>query len=254
MHESIAKAEIKGTFRKVNSELDRFNEDVMAGAKNTRISKKGIQGYVNEIVSIYGNLLLVHERKSKSSSWHFKSTIVAINPEHEKVKNIGELHPFVFEHFDSKLFMKRKLGLHMYFEPPCYVHKHFLQRIKQRVEHSQSERLCQLLCSLVLWLADCKNLVGVDVSEFHVITKHEILIITYHSDIEKYVFNTVLLRERFTQVQSECYEHYFEKLRYSKFDFIVMSPDTHESLFGKLDNVDVIQKVLKSTSFFERSF
>jgi hypothetical protein len=61
MHESIAKAEIKGTFRKVNSELDRFNEDVMAGAKNTRISKKGIQGYVDEIVSIYGNLLLVQK-------------------------------------------------------------------------------------------------------------------------------------------------------------------------------------------------
>jgi hypothetical protein len=62
MHESIAKAEIKGTFRKVNSELDRFNEDALAGAK-TRISKKGIQSYVNRIISVYSNLLLLHERK-----------------------------------------------------------------------------------------------------------------------------------------------------------------------------------------------
>jgi hypothetical protein len=253
MHESIAKAEIKGTFRKVNSELDHFNEDVMGGAKK-RISKKGVQSYVNRIISIYGNLLLVHERESKSSSWHFKSTIFAINPDHEKVQNIGELHPFVVEHFDSKLFMKRKLGLHMYFEAPCYVHKHFLQRIKQRVEHSQNEHLGQLLCSLVLWLADCKSLVGVDASEFHVVTRHEILILTYHRDIEKYVFNTVLLRERFSPVQSAHYEQYFEKLRYSEFDFIVMNLDTHESSFGKLDNVDLIQKVLQRTSFFERSF
>jgi hypothetical protein len=33
-----------------------------------------------------------------------------------------------------------------------------------------------------------------------------------------------------------------------------MNLDTHESTFGKLDNVDLIQKVLQRTSFFERSF
>ena len=150
--------------------------------------------------------------------------------------------------------MKGKDGLHMYFETPCYVHKHFLQRILQRVERSQNVLLGRLLSSLVLWLADYKNLGGKADLEFHVVTEHEVLIITYHGNIEKYVFNTVLLRERFLPVQSVRYEHYLEKLRYSKFDFIVMNSDTHESLLGKLDNVDVIEKVLQSTSFFKRSF
>lgn len=253
MHESIAKAEIKGSFRKINSELDHFNEDAMCGA-NKRMSKKVVQGYVNRIISIYGNLLLSHERKAKSSSWHFKSTILAISPDQEMLKNVGEVHPFVVEHFDSKLFIKRKPGLHMYFETPCYVHKHFLQRVKQRLEHSQSERLGQLLCSLVQWFAGCNNLVEVDIQQFHVVFMHEILIITYHRDIGKYVFNTVLLRDRFSPAQSAQYEQYFEKITFSKFDFIVLNPDTHESFFGKLDNVNLIQKVLQNPSFFERSF
>ena len=90
MHSSIAKAQVKGTFRVANDVLDKYNAQAEKRVgQNKPFSRKSMTAYVQNIFDMYGDLLLFHRIDKQNSSWHFDSLNLAINPDPADFGELG---------------------------------------------------------------------------------------------------------------------------------------------------------------------
>ncbi|MBG59904.1 MAG: hypothetical protein CMJ16_05540, partial [Peredibacter sp.] len=98
MHSSIAKAQVKGTFRVANDVLDKYNAEAEKRVgQNKPFSRKSMTAYVQNIFDMYGDLLLFHRIDKQNSSWHFDSLNLAINPDPADFGELGILHCIICE-------------------------------------------------------------------------------------------------------------------------------------------------------------
>ena len=74
MHESIAKAQVKGMFRVANDILDSYNTRAEKRiGQGVRFTRKRMTACVCNIFEMYGDLLLYNKVEKRKSSWHFNS-------------------------------------------------------------------------------------------------------------------------------------------------------------------------------------
>ena len=67
MHSSIAKAQVKGTFRVANDVLDKYNAEAEKRVgQNKPFSRKSMTAYVQNLFDMYGDLLLFQSIISKT--------------------------------------------------------------------------------------------------------------------------------------------------------------------------------------------
>jgi hypothetical protein len=203
MHESIAKAQTKGTFRVANQKLDALNHDAVSKTK-AKPSKKSITHFVDKIRYVYGDLLLRHVRKNKTSSWHFESEIVAFDPDPVNETDIGILHELVIEQVSSRNVLKGKSG-YRYFKSIFFVHEHCVQRLLQRTNSHDKAEFSKLFISAAFSLAEDIEAFKTDVDTCHILYKDTVLIVCYVAALHKLIFKTVLLKSRFTERQTRFY-------------------------------------------------
>lgn len=231
MHETIAKARIKGTFRVANNVLDSYNEDALSNAGTRgRWSRKTITSFVQNICDMYGDLLLFHKMEKRKSSWHFDSINFAINPDWHIDEELGTLHCIICEKVATRLLRKGVMP-YQHLSSKCFVHEHFLQRLSQRDNELNSQSVkCELL-NIVMWLNDFKPVDNVECQKLHFVMSKKVVVVTYHQTKDIFIFNTVLLREQFTLKQAADTERAYSLLDSSDADCvsIALTSNKHSS-------------------------
>ena len=113
MHSSIAKAQVKGTFRVANDVLDKYNAAAEKRVgQNKPFSRKSMTAYVQNIFDMYGDLLLFHRIDKQNSSWHFDSLNLAINPDPADFGELGILHCIICERVVTRNIRVRRQPYH----------------------------------------------------------------------------------------------------------------------------------------------
>jgi hypothetical protein len=252
MHESIAKAQTKGTFRVANQKLDALNQAI--GGSACKHSKKTITQFVEKVSNVYGDLLLINKRKNKSSSWHFESEMVAIDPDPTFEKDIGILHEMVIEQVISRNLVKGKSG-YRYFHSVFYVHEHYVQRLLQRTNGSEKSDFSRLLVNAVFCLASDVQEFKTDADACHVVYKDIVLIVNFAEALNRIVFKTILLKERFTQRQTDFYENANIALVENEADsFVCLYPESGNMRVGNtIQNKGAVEMAMQFPKQFSES-
>ena len=100
--ESIAKAELKGAFRRATERYELFMKKVRTGVV-TFGSRKNHLRYIEEMVKCRGEFMLDHRVCHHHSSWHFHSVMTSLDTYFQNIEGIGNVVRLVIDGWDSPL-------------------------------------------------------------------------------------------------------------------------------------------------------
>ena len=215
MHESIAKAQVKGSLRSSivkNELLKKQWLDVTEGPRSKGIvGKKKIISFFNDWASSYSPFSLSETVKNSRSSWHKKMILIGTSHNSFSLDSIGDLYPIHIYHLSTRSFASKKelkRGMDIYFNNVT-LHSHFLQRLLQRLPVEQ-QRFCKnVICEAIFGLKYFEAIEGNYLKKgrltYHIITPNFVIIATYHSNQRVFVLNTVLIKSMFTAKQKQFY-------------------------------------------------
>lgn len=213
MHESIAKALVKGDLRSARTQFDNnqlFWEKKASSNANGTNSKKQLLQFIGDLYSCPKKLLIAHVESKSRSSWHKKILHIEVSHNPTLVEGVGELYGISIMHSNTRACLKGKTqdAYRPYSNELC-VHAHFLQRLTQRTSENERAKINQAL--LVAMFGVKKHLKKVrpisftETETYHVVAGEIVIISTYHHKNKIVVFNTVLLKSRFTENQKQFY-------------------------------------------------
>lgn len=250
MHSSIAKAQVKGTFRVANDVLDKYNAEAEERfGQNKSFSKKSMTAYVQNIFDMYGDLLLFHRIDKQNSSWHFDSLNLAINPDPADFGELGILHCIICERVITRNIRVRRQPYHHY-SSKCYVHEHFLQRVHQRASPLQTQNIKNMLMSMVLWLGKNHRSSSRRAGKIFFVSGQHVVVATYHAKLATYVFNTILSKEVFSLKQEQDFQQAYVLLNESENDFVCIDESGEFIDAFKARNELSLDEILSNTNFF----
>lgn len=254
MHESIAKAQVKGKMRVANDVLDKYNEKVQQQAgQHVKLTRKKAIAYVQNIFDMYGDLLLFHKIDKRKSSWHFNSLNIAVNPDSVDFREIGVLHCIICERVVTRKIRSGKQPYHHY-SSRCFVHVHFLQRLLQRISPLQQSAIKKELVNIVLWISS-NDVSNIDQSKkFHFVSKDKVFVVTFHTEKSMYIFNTVLLKEQFSSSQCQSYEKAYLMLDEQDINCVFRTSDGGMHLGIKERNTVNDEDITRNNVFFNLDF
>jgi len=232
MHESIAKAEIKGAFRRASERIDNFNNDVL-NKTEFKISKKSCNDFNENVLKQYSDLLLFHKKTASRISWHFTSEVVGIDPDYLNEPGVGNLGKIVFEIYDTKKLKKGLQGF-KYFETKFFLHEHFLIRLFQRTSIGSISDVGPYIMSFINWIVYEKRSLADIKGTLHVVLRNSVLICTCLPNNKGLVFKTILLNEMFTQKQTRFYQPALDRIENSDAKIVCYFEDDN-----KLSSIDV---------------
>ncbi|QPG05736.1 hypothetical protein IT774_00100 [Salinimonas marina] len=250
MHESIAKAQVKGMFRVANDILDSYNTRAKKrNGQGVRFTRKRMTAYVSNIFEMYGDLLLYNKVEKRKSSWHFNSLNLSINPDPECFVELGVLHCIISERVISRYVRSGKVPYHHY-SSKCYLHEHFLQRIFQRASALHQKSIKNELVSISLWLSQEYSPTTEPIQKLYFVSDKHVVVMTYHLDREIYIFNTILKKDMFTTKQEQKFSEAYSALNESEGEFIYRNEagDVHLG-FSSRDDV-THDEIVNNTTFF----
>jgi hypothetical protein len=219
MHKSIAKAELRGEFRKVRQQLLDIVNDLRHVNSQTSVGKKLVLEVLNALNAVCGSFNLFHDQVRRPSSWHRKECTMYICPESASVEGFGAIYPIGVRFFDTRVYMKRAGTPNAPFDDyttKLVLHEHFLIRLRQRSGIDGYEYLKSKIALVVLYahiyLAARSTVMEIDEEQeepttyCYLLVENHVFIATHHIQDEIIVLNTVINRERFTEKQKTKYE------------------------------------------------
>ncbi|MFT5760417.1 MAG: hypothetical protein ACI9LM_005203 [Alteromonadaceae bacterium] len=222
-HESIAKAELKGAIRKVQSRCDNILE-LRANnieSKKCKKSRKKLLKRFEEELGLYGEFLVTKTVWKRKTTWHFDAEFSAIEPEIINVDGIGGLCRFLIRTFNSRKFMKGNLCALDYFCSNFYFHEHFLIRAIQRFGLNFAGELGIIIYPVIEWLV-LENVSLKHFKDTNYFVFEDFVIVTNklpHSN--GLFFKTILIRQYMNKKQFKIFKSSFELLENSYFKVVM---------------------------------
>lgn len=212
MHESIAKAKVKGTQRAVKNSLAERLSSLRDGLNKPRsIGRKAVLSEFESSLGGWGDNELLRFVQVRSSSWHKKSFQMLIFPTTSDIDGKGRLQQVYALTRDTKKLSSTRgnLGIRLFYSN-VFVHEHFLTRLVQRSDAGEFKHLKSVIGNLVfilmyIYQTNIANKKTVTKRHYHIITPKHVIIATYHADNKIYIINTMIVRERFTKKQTDFY-------------------------------------------------
>lgn len=235
MHESIAKAQVKGSVRKaVNSQLEFEKHSLRELERGVDISgRKKIERFVQGALDTYTSLEIGRWSKRRSSSWHSQHLQMYFNPDSIPVEGVGELYPIFISVFDTRKINKGHKDGHRVLFSSVSVHEHFMTRLTQRVSSEERQSLIHSIEVVVFGLHYTltkdfeQGIKDQSVYQF-IVSTGQIIIATFHKSQMMFVLNTVLMSECFTVAQAALYQPIFDEMKATDTRYCIRSQETHE--------------------------
>ena len=249
-HESVAKAEVKGAFRKATQRYDEFYKKLKTGIVKFN-SRKNHLRYIEELVQCRGEFMLDHRVCHHHSSWHFQSVMTSVETEFHHLNNIGNICCLVIDGWDSRKMMKGDIKGHRRFLSRLFLHEHFLIRIVQRLGLTGIKNIGKVLFPLFSYILRENlsfRLVGNDV---HFVMPGYVLVAEKLPNSYGLVFKTILMREHFSAAQQAQYNSAYQWMINQQSDCVMLNSDTGHLIAIHFDEPG-INTTLLNKSFWMR--
>ncbi len=248
--ESIAKAELKGAFRRATERYELFMKKVRTGVV-TFGSRKNHLRYIEEMVKCRGEFMLDHRVCHHHSSWHFHSVMTSLDTYFQNIEGIGNVVRLVIDGWDSRRMMKGdKRGMQRLLTR-LFVHQHFLIRAVQRLGLEGLKGLGNQvfpIFSYILRENISFRLLGKSV---HFIMPNYVLVAEKISNSYGLVFKTILLREQFSEQQLRQYQAAYQLMCNQRSDCVMLNQETGHLIALHFNEQGINQTLLKE-SFWMR--
>lgn len=249
-HESVAKAEVKGAFRKATQRYDAFYHKLKTGVVKFN-SRKNHLRYIDELASCRGDFMLDHRVCHNHSSWHFQSVMTSVETEFHHLDNIGNICCLVVDGWDSRKMMKGDIKGHRRYLSRLFLHEHFLIRIVQRLGLSGIKQVGKVLFPLFSYILRENlsfRLLGNDV---HFVMPGYVLVAEKLPNSYGLVLKTILMREYFSDAQQKQYHSAYQLLQNQQCDCVMLNNDSGYLMAMHFDEPGMNAKLL-TESFWMR--
>ncbi len=251
MHKSIAKAEIKGIFRKASTRLDELNDKLLGDSANK--TKKRLINFNRDVISTYGDLLLFDNKINQRLSWHFVSELVAINPDMIRVEGVGDLCQIVIEILNTKSLARKSQG-YQYLESNFFLHEHFLIRFLQRTNIEKLSNIGDFITDFIVWLSNNNYSFDRFGETVHLVFKNYVIVCTIRASERQFIFKTCLLVEKFTVNQIEKYKRAYEYINSKNVEMVLFIEENNEFVpINTYLNIKLSDYHLEETNYFSRT-
>ncbi len=248
--ESIAKAELKGAFRRATVRYELFMKKVRSGGVKFG-SRKNHLRYIEELVRCRGEFLLDKRVCHHHSSWHFHSVMTSLDTYFQNIEGIGNVVRLVIDGWDSRRIMKGdKRGMQRLLTR-LFVHEHFLIRAVQRLGLESLRDLGNQVFPLFSYILRENLSFRLLGGSVHFVMPDYVLVAEKLPNSYGLVFKTILLRERFSEQQLSQYQAAYQLMFNKKSDCIMLNHDTGHLVSLHFNGQEINQTLLKE-SFWMR--
>ena len=251
--ESIAKAELKGAFRRATDRYELFMKKVRTGVVKFG-SRKNHLRYVEELVRCRGEFLLDQRVCHNHASWHFHSVMTSLDTFFQNIEGIGNVVRLVIDGWDSRKIMKGdKRGLQRLLTR-LFVHEHFLIRAVQRFGLEGLKGLGKQVFPLFSYILRENlsfRLLGKSV---HFVMPDYVLVAEKLPNSYGLVFKTILLRDRFSEQQLIQYQAAYQRMFNNKSDCVMFNRDTGHLISLHFTEQGINQTLLKESFWIRDIF
>jgi chloramphenicol O-acetyltransferase len=160
----------------------------------------------------------------------------------------------VIEQVISRNVIKGRLGFR-YFRSLFYIHEHYTQRLLQRTDKDENLDFSKLLVNAAFCLANDVREFKTDTDACHIVYKDIVLIVNFVEALNKIVFKTILLKERFTERQEDFYENAYLALDDNGTDsFVCLYPESgNMRVVNAMQHKRAVETALKFPQQFSES-
>jgi hypothetical protein len=247
MHQSEAKAVVKGAMRRAGHRWDElettFRPLSESGQPLLKTRKKFLR-YIDDIIKCRGDLLIHKIRCKQPRSWHEKIELAAITSEYEDVAGIGSVAKVAVCFYDSRQFFKGNVrAAYAHYVSRLYLHEHFLERMVLRSGLSDIGEIGRIIYPILHSLIDnftsMKNLE----EHFYVVSETAVMVLEKSHELNGLVLKTVLLRERFDDSQNRLFASAYKRLTEQGGGMLFLFPSSKRMIdVGRLDEPLLLQK------------
>ena len=209
MHESIAKAKLKGEIRiSTSSEKDVLNNIKHKHfAKPLLSNKKGINKYIKTFTDMSSNSIINEKHHIRRTSWHYKYEFLAFQNDFSSVENYGSFKSIMIHTFYTRklINIKKKKQGHIQAVVKAFCHEHFFIRFMQRVGALNVGDVGKQIYPIIEWLI-MNNVPMKHIPEnSYLVCQDYVLIATRLPHSEGLLFKTVLMRDQMTDEQKRLF-------------------------------------------------
>lgn len=254
MHESEAKALVKGAFRKAEQRWDELIRKPALKKHNSR--KKGFSSlreaetHIYNDINYYYDFLLKTNKFIGRSSKHALHEVLAIEAELISIKNIGSVSRFVCNVFDTRKMLKGHINAMNSFQSNFYFEEHFIIRAIQRLNLDKIGEIGIKIFPVIISLA--KNNISLKglTDDIYIVFNNYVIVVNYIREPLALVFKTILLKEFFTEKDKYFYKLAYEKIANNSFVIMNKKREIHDIYPNKNESVSIIENIYKNSDWF----
>jgi hypothetical protein len=211
VHESIAKATLKGELRKSKANF----EETLKAAENfhkrrkKKLSKVDAEYYLDNSKNIYDGAIIESYKIQRRNSWHFKSQIYFITPNVYPIKDFGRAAYFAVEQFDSRHFLNGKRNYSDILGSKLMLCEHFLLRSMQRLNLATFGDIGKMISPIINWVVNERIPLKHLPQNPMFVMKDFVLICKKLDNSEGLIFKTIIMRNVMSTKQLKEYESAF---------------------------------------------
>lgn len=256
MHESEAKALVKGAYRKSEQRYNNlygFDHYLMdQGYYRKKFScLKDTFGYIEKSAIYFGDFLIEAYQIGKLTTKHKIVELLAIEPELNHVDGIGEVSKLICRQFNTRKMLKGSPNLLNVYQSNFYFEKHFLQRAVQRLDISRIGDIGKRIFPLMLWFIQNNISTRGMTDSLYIVFQNFVLVAMKVRNEIAIVFKTLLIKEVFSKEQQVFFKHAYDELKNN--DFIIIDQNGHiiKKVIQHFDNYCIHQYLDKPSYWFQ---
>ncbi len=255
MHQSEAKAVVKGAMRRVGHRWDElettFRPVSESGSPLIKTKKKFLR-YIDEVIKFRGELLIHKVTSQQRNSWHQKIELASLSSEYEDVDGVGSVAKISVCFYDSRQFFKgNQRSAYTHYVSRLYLHEHFLERMVLRSGLSGIGEIGRVVYPILHSLVDNFTSVRNLEEHFYVVSDTAVMVLEKSDSLSGLVLKTVLLRERFDDLQYDLFDSSYKRLAEQGGGMLFFFPSSKRMVdILRLDNQLLLQKECCANTFW----
>lgn len=224
MHESMAKAEVKGAMRRAGQRWNDYENGMRRGAPNLG-SRKKFMKFTEDVISYHGDLMIHRHKWCHPNSWHFKMEVASVQSEYIEVEGVGKVTGLVINFYDSRRMLKGNWWSgSMSYTSRIYLHEHFLIRTVQRLGLPGVGKIGQYVYPMLNFLIDNYPSMRNLEDHFYLLSEDAVFVIEKLPGLKGVAFKTVLMKEYFSDEQERFFYTAYRQFHDNHSNMMVFMP------------------------------
>lgn len=209
MHESIAKAQLKGEVRITQSQSKEVMDHMKKqySPKSLISNKKGIQKYIKAFTDKSANLIINEKHYIRRTSWHYKYQFLTFQDQLCCTEGYGSYSSIMMHSFDTRrlINIKKMEQGHVQSIVKIFCHEHFLMRCIQRCNDLNMGDAGKKIYPIIEWLI-LNNIPMKHIPEdAYFVCQDYVLVAVRLPNSEGLLFKTILLKTQMTDKQNQLF-------------------------------------------------